>query len=587
MEEEASTLKLIMEKGPREGETLEYRPGSVIRIGRVVRGNTFAIKDAGISSKHLLIESKSGKWVITDLDTSNGTVLNGSQLQPLSPSDLGDGDTIKFGEYTSIKVKIEVKGDDNRLRRNPRNRAAKEEEESCGVGVVAEKPNLSSIGDCGALGLRFDGQLVNKTEVAAENKRRRGPPRRGKAVTTEIQERLCEVENIGAELGKEVVVVEEKNRRPGRPRKGKVLKSEPEESLCEIVEVEKLDNVGPIETKQGRQRQVSTRRTCSSKKEANSSLDGNGCQELDPSAQIVDKKTGGGMRDEPLKSVENEVLEERGDVKESNLGQEDCKKIKENSLNEEPEAVQTVVLEDKEVGENADLGQQGLNEEGGVEAGDGPDLEKMTLGDWFDYLEVYLPKQIYDETEEIILRMKQKAEKFHEFVLQQKNDKEKVNGQVEPRPGVLRLMDEAKDAGKKLAVCSAATKSSLVLCLENLIGIVSFLNITGFRAFPLGDLPMLQVLRCASENVFVPLTVGGGIRDFTDGNGRRYSSLEVASEYFRSGADKISIGSDAVYAAEEYLRTGVKSGKSSLEQIPRVYGNQVIFPPRSTVLVSS
>ena len=38
---------------------------------------------------------------------------------------------------------------------------------------------------------------------------------------------------------------------------------------------------------------------------------------------------------------------------------------------------------------------------------------------------------------------------------------------------------------------------------------------------------------------------------------RHYSSLEVASEYFRSGADKISIGSDAVYAAEEYLRTGV------------------------------
>ncbi|KAL2921968.1 Imidazole glycerol phosphate synthase hisHF chloroplastic [Bienertia sinuspersici] len=49
---------------------------------------------------------------------------------------------------------------------------------------------------------------------------------------------------------------------------------------------------------------------------------------------------------------------------------------------------------------------------------------------------------------------------------------------------------------------------------------VSFLNITGFRDFPLGDLPMLKVLRFASENVFVPLTVGGGIRDFTDANGR-------------------------------------------------------------------
>lgn len=105
---------------------------------------------------------------------------------------------------------------------------------------------------------------------------------------------------------------------------------------------------------------------------------------------------------------------------------------------------------------------------------------------------------------------------------------------------------------------------------------VSFLNITGFRDFPLGDLPMLQVLRYTSENVFVPLTVGGGIRDFTDSKGRHYSSLEVAAEYFRSGADKISIGSDAVYAAEEYLRTGVKTGKTSLEQISRVYGNQAV-----------
>ncbi|XP_066395937.1 imidazole glycerol phosphate synthase hisHF, chloroplastic-like isoform X2 [Miscanthus floridulus] len=104
----------------------------------------------------------------------------------------------------------------------------------------------------------------------------------------------------------------------------------------------------------------------------------------------------------------------------------------------------------------------------------------------------------------------------------------------------------------------------------------SFLNITGFRDFPLGDLPMLEVLRCASEKVFVPLTVGGGIRDFTDANGRYYSSLEVASEYFRSGADKISIGSDAVYAAEAFLQTGVKTGKSSLEQISRVYGNQAV-----------
>ena len=105
---------------------------------------------------------------------------------------------------------------------------------------------------------------------------------------------------------------------------------------------------------------------------------------------------------------------------------------------------------------------------------------------------------------------------------------------------------------------------------------ITFLNITGFRDFPLEDMPMLEVLRETSLNVFVPLTIGGGIRDYTDKDGRTYTALEVASEYFRSGADKISIGSDAVLIVEQYLRTGRKSGQSAIEEISRVYGNQAV-----------
>ncbi|KEH20805.1 putative HAD hydrolase, subfamily IA [Medicago truncatula] len=56
------------------------------------------------------------------------------------------------------------------------------------------------------------------------------------------------------------------------------------------------------------------------------------------------------------------------------------------------------------------------------------------------------------------------------------------SGSVKPRPGVLKLMDEARDAGKKLAVCSAATKSSVILCLENLIGIERFQSLDCFLA---------------------------------------------------------------------------------------------------------
>jgi glutamine amidotransferase/cyclase len=105
---------------------------------------------------------------------------------------------------------------------------------------------------------------------------------------------------------------------------------------------------------------------------------------------------------------------------------------------------------------------------------------------------------------------------------------------------------------------------------------ITFLNITGFRDFPLEDMPMLNVLKKTSEKVFVPLTIGGGIRDYVDKNGRAYTALEVASEYFRSGADKISIGSDAVQIAQDFLKAGCKTGQSSIEQISSVYGNQAV-----------
>jgi imidazole glycerol-phosphate synthase len=105
---------------------------------------------------------------------------------------------------------------------------------------------------------------------------------------------------------------------------------------------------------------------------------------------------------------------------------------------------------------------------------------------------------------------------------------------------------------------------------------ITFLNITAFRRFPLRDMPMQEVLRQTSREVFVPLTIGGGIRDYTDSTGRFYSALEVAAEYFRSGADKISIGSDAVAIAEAYIESGQATGQSAIEQIARIYGSQAV-----------
>ncbi|KAI5859109.1 hypothetical protein BZA05DRAFT_383371 [Tricharina praecox] len=106
---------------------------------------------------------------------------------------------------------------------------------------------------------------------------------------------------------------------------------------------------------------------------------------------------------------------------------------------------------------------------------------------------------------------------------------------------------------------------------------VTFLNITSFRNCPVQDLPMLEVLRQTSKTVFVPLTIGGGIRDVIDTDGSTVSALQIATMYFKSGADKVSIGSDAVTAAEEYYARGSQlAGSTAIEQISQAYGNQAV-----------
>ncbi|KAF9732943.1 hypothetical protein PMIN06_008710 [Paraphaeosphaeria minitans] len=106
---------------------------------------------------------------------------------------------------------------------------------------------------------------------------------------------------------------------------------------------------------------------------------------------------------------------------------------------------------------------------------------------------------------------------------------------------------------------------------------VTFLNITSFRNCPVADTPMLEILRRTSETVFVPLTIGGGIRDTVDTDGTKISALDIATMYFKSGADKVSIGSDAVTAAEEYFARGSKlNGSTAIEAISSAYGNQAV-----------
>ena len=50
----------------------------------------------------------------------------------------------------------------------------------------------------------------------------------------------------------------------------------------------------------------------------------------------------------------------------------------------------------------------------------------------------------------------------------------------------------------------------------------------------------------------------------------------MAEAYFRAGADKVSIGSDAVDVARKYRASGKADGSSSIEAISHVYGRQAV-----------
>jgi hypothetical protein len=62
--------------------------------------------DHGVSRKHALVRIGNQGLSLIDLESTNGTDLNGRKLPPHEPYPLGDGDLIKFGRL-SVRVYIE------------------------------------------------------------------------------------------------------------------------------------------------------------------------------------------------------------------------------------------------------------------------------------------------------------------------------------------------------------------------------------------------------------------------------------------------------------------------------------------------
>ncbi|KAM3263700.1 FHA domain-containing protein [Capsicum annuum] len=518
-EQEGSLLHLTMEKGPNSGQNLSYKPGSKIQIGRVIRGNTISIKDEGISSKHLSIHFESGLWVINDLGSSNGTFLNKIAIDPSRPTKLNNGDVIKIGEETSIKVGIEgmrVDLGENR-RRNTRRK---------GLGVIDEDKELGfgngGIGNVG-VGLKrttrsskrgkneagnvdevesfsvFEGTTrrtrgsrkvesvkngvdnVNEAEnVDVEREGKRCPRRTGRS--KEVESVIHAVASANAAENNDVVERDGKRcpRKTRGSKKADVVDNAMEESeSLAVVEEEQQKKPSPRRTRgsrkvgsvkdgtdgvqeneslavveEERERKPSPRRTRGSKRAQNikwtDSVEepkNSAAIDVDKEKKVCSRRTRGSRKEE---DVENRH-ENAGEIRElKKLGKgkgstakmvhseedelmeklerdpKDCEEAIQSNVNEgvERNMLEGVRVEFGRDGCEGSVSNVGFNISEDVQMEEEVNLEEMTLGGWFDYLEVNLPKQIIDATEKMILGMTQKTEKYQEFMLQQKNAKD-------------------------------------------------------------------------------------------------------------------------------------------------------------------
>jgi two-component system, cell cycle response regulator len=94
---------LTMLTGPTPGAVHPVKDGA-LTIGRD-ETLPWHIPDRGVSSQHARIIHEDGAFAVEDLDSTNGTFLNGRRISQVER--LRDGDRIQLGENTLIRVSLE------------------------------------------------------------------------------------------------------------------------------------------------------------------------------------------------------------------------------------------------------------------------------------------------------------------------------------------------------------------------------------------------------------------------------------------------------------------------------------------------
>ena len=87
---------------PRTGFRVELETEASLRIGRDPRRNDVALLSPSVSQRHCLLRVDDDECFITDLESSNGTMVNGERIQGERP--LRSGDLVNIGVYVLLFI---------------------------------------------------------------------------------------------------------------------------------------------------------------------------------------------------------------------------------------------------------------------------------------------------------------------------------------------------------------------------------------------------------------------------------------------------------------------------------------------------
>ena len=95
---------LVIKEGPSAGKIYPLE-GVDILIGREA-SSTIQIDSPGVSRKHARLTYQNNQYLLQDLDSSNGTFLNGEQIVKTWP--LNNGDIISIGRMIKLVYQVEL-----------------------------------------------------------------------------------------------------------------------------------------------------------------------------------------------------------------------------------------------------------------------------------------------------------------------------------------------------------------------------------------------------------------------------------------------------------------------------------------------